>query len=262
MRRSLPVAAAGLLVMAAAAAGCSQPEASCADYYAEMDDIRGDEEATAALTATVMLIDVADNSGEAADDVTGAFEPEIGRAVEDGGWLVARLSGGDEQSIRGKQSCFSSNHAYKVERNNAEGQEDEQREAKRVLADALHDEVRGTPVAPRGSAVRLLDEGHDVVRDLLRDDELEPSQITVVLYSDLLGISDDCLNLDGRMAVPDDAEQIVDTCFTNQEILALPDDVRFVTHAVGDRADTTAQETLAGHVENLLCHRISTACDL
>lgn len=259
MRPALPLAAAALLA-ATVGVGCTTPKATCDTYFAKMDKIRDDEEKFAALEATVMLLDVSDNSERSAEQVSKAFEQEIRAAVETGGWLVARLSGGDNQPVVGEESCFSVTNVYQVDKNNQSAEEDEQLEGRGVLADALEAQVRGTVVQAQGSAVRLLHEGSEVVERLIAEEGVAPGQITIYLYSDLLGTSDDCLNLNDKVALPDVAEKIVDGCFQVQQIESLPDGVGFVTRAAGDRAETTAQETLAGHVENLLCHRISTTC--
>jgi hypothetical protein len=257
VRRFAPLLAAGLLACTGII-GCSKPKESCDDYTADADEAKGDDDQP--LTATVMLIDVADNSETASGQISAAFEEEIRGAVEDGGWLVARLSGGESQAMLGEGTCFGLGRFYKIDSANKAAREDKQVAATSLLKGSLADLVRATPVAARGSAVRLLDEGHDVVSQLL-ESGVPADAITVVLYSDLLGVSDDCLNLDGKQALPAVAQQIVDNCFAVQQIAPLPEDVHFVTRAVGNRGQTTtAQETLAGQVESLLCHHMSASC--
>lgn len=241
-------------------AGCgSAPEATCTGYLGDAD-IREDAEEFGSLEASVLLIDVADNSEGAAERVSSAFEREIRTAMTTGGWLVARLSGGDNQPVVGEESCFSITSLYRVDRNNEDAEEDEQNEGADLLADELEAQVRATAVQSRGSAVRVLREGNDAVERLMQEEGVAPEQVTVYLYSDLLGISDDCLNLDGKMVHPDVAQQVVDDCFATQQLEPLPDGVGFVTRIVDRTGTTTAQETLAGQVENLLCQGISSTC--
>lgn len=265
MRRSgpakagLPLAALALLA-GATGAGCGgAPAATCDNYFAD-SDVRDDADKFGELEASVLLIDVADNSQAAAERVGSAFEREIRTALTTGGWLVARLSSGDTQPVIGEESCFSVTNLYQVDRNNRDAEEDEQIEGADLLADELAAQVRATAVQPRGSAVRVLREGGDVVDRLTQEEGLAPEQITVYLYSDLLGISDDCLSLDGKVADPDVAQQVVDDCFATQQLEPLPDGVGFVARTVDRTGTTTAQETLAEQVENLLCQEISSTC--
>jgi hypothetical protein len=259
-RRSGLLLAALALLGAAVGAGCgSAPKATCTAYLGD-PDLREDAEKVGALKASVLLIDVADNSPGASERVSSAFEQEIRTAMTTGGWLVARLSGGDTQPVTGEESCFSVTKLYQVDRNNEDAEQDEQAEGTILLADELEAQVRATAVQPRGSAVRLLREGHDVAERLLQEYGLAPAQVTVYLYSDLLGISDDCLNLDGKVAQPEIAQAVVDDCFATQQLEPLPDGVGFVTRSVDRTGTTTAQETLAGQVENLLCQEVSSTC--
>lgn len=263
---AMNMARRGLLIVAvfaaAVGAGCgdwAREEATC-DAYLGDADIVDDAEKFGSLEASVLLIDVADNSEGAADQVSKAFEQEIRTAMTTGGWLVARLSGGDKQPVLGEESCFSVTNFYQVDRNNEDAEQDEQNEGATLLTKEFRAQVRATAVQPRGSAVRVLREGNDVVERLMHEDGVAPEQITVYLYSDLLGISDDCLNLDGEMADPDVAQEVVDHCFSTQELEALPDGVDFVPRTVDRTGTTNAQETLAGQVENLLCQKISSTC--
>jgi hypothetical protein len=243
------------LVTVGGVAGCGTKEATCGTYSIEpTDDAAADVKA-----ATVLLIDVNDNSAAGADAVREAFTSEIETTVAEGGRLVARFSGGEGERVKGAE-CFSADDVYRVESANADAERRKRTDAVRVLLDRLDSEVRATKVTESGSPVRLLVDAHEEVGELQRQG-VQPADISVVLYSDLLSVSSDCLNVNGVQGGADVAAGIVDRCFTSQELMPLPDGVSFTVRGIGDRAETSQQSALAGQIAPELCARMSTRCN-
>lgn len=244
----LAVGLVGFLVL-------STPEARCEDFgpRAEYDE---EGEVTA---ASVLLVDVADNSSDRADSVAGTFDPEIEAALAKGSRLVARASGGTGEPIR-SSPCFEVGQLYLVERNNTEREDDDRAAGRELLVGEVRDLVATTEVAENGSAVALLVEAHDVVDDLLAEG-VAAEEISVFLYSDLLAVSDDCLNLHGEAADAEVADRIADRCLESQQLTPLPPGVRLTIRGAGDRADSPAQTVLASHLRVALCDRLSTSCN-
>jgi hypothetical protein len=240
-----------------ATVGCAETKPTCGNFQISHSEL--DAEARETLTATVLLVDVSDNSADAAARASESFQPEIEGVVEQSGGLSARLYGGSGTLIE-RPACFADTTTYyKVESPNRQRQEQEREDASELLHNKLTQAIRQTSVVETGSPIPLFLEANEMVEQLLAND-VPASQVSVVLYSDLLSASTDCLNLDGLTIQRDTAEQIVDRCLETDQIEPLPSDVSFAVRGAGDRAETSAQAVLANQLADELCHRLSTAC--
>jgi hypothetical protein len=257
--RQLAIGAAvavGVVLAAALVTGLAvvRPQPGCADFAVK----EGSPEAAEVKTATVLLFDVSDNSSPWDEVMAESVGPDLDRAADSGARIVARFSGGAGTTITGPP-CLDGSRRFLVRRRNPERQEKDRREAKASFRQEIAASVRNTPVGVSGSAVPLLLDGGRAVRELIRAG-VAPADIDVVLYSDLLAVSDDCLGVAGMKENPAVAELIVGRCLEHGQLEPLPAGVGLAIHGAGDRGETSAQRVLAGQLATSLCRRLADPC--
>ncbi|MDY7100899.1 MAG: hypothetical protein S0880_06895, partial [Actinomycetota bacterium] len=251
-RRRGRAASAAIVAVAASLVGCGPvaPGASCDDLHPGDDGEPHD--------AVVVLLDVADNRAAAADETADAIRPFLLDALETGHFVELVAYGGDGADVV-TSDCLGGDDLLLVDKRNETARQNLMSAGSELLTDEVRSAVLRTPVADRGSPLRLLARVNERLATLRSAADV--GDVTVVLHSDLLASSDtdDCLNADGVTATAEQATAMVERCVDEGQLAPL-DGARLQLLGVGRRAETTSQTLLAAHLRRELCEQLAGGC--
>jgi hypothetical protein len=251
----------GALALAAvcvpALSGClGEAAAGPVDCAVYQDDL---PEGKAAPLLLVML-DVADNSAESAKRIASRVRPYLDTALAGGAYIKLVATGGDGTGLA-SSDCLAGDRVFLIDRKNDTREEKDRLAGGRALQDEIDHVVRKQQVAPTGSATVLLSRIPGEVDMLRSTPGAAIGDVTVVLWTDLLGMTEktDCLDIDGKQASVTIAEAIVTRCFQTRQVPELgKTTVRFL--GVNENTGTRPQQDLARYLRGELCRRISADC--
>ncbi|MBL7494804.1 hypothetical protein I6A84_35460 [Frankia sp. CNm7] len=257
--RRLALALAGLLALVPALAACDlssitgQKASDCSIYQ---DEEANDE----ALPLLLFLLDLSGNSPTTAQQVSQALRPYLDTALAEGGYVKLISSGGAGTELR-TDPCFSGDAPYLVDRTNDTREMKDREAGGEALQTEIDHIVQQTSVSASGSATSLLAAINDDVQSLRSTPGVRIGEVTVVVWSDLLGTGqrDDCLNVDDKEASVQVAEALVTRCFSASQISVVDDaKIHFIGMNQGNL--TPPQQELARYLRDELCRRLSSDC--
>lgn len=210
----------------------------------------------------MIMLDVSDNSPETANRISGRVRPYLDAALREGQYIKLVASGGMDSGLT-YSDCFTGNHLFLVDRRNDTREEKDRAAALNALAAEVDHVVQEQRVTPAGSVTGLLSGVNDEVATLRSTPDVRIGEVTVLVWSDLLGTGgeSDCLNVDGKTASVQIAEAMVKRCFSAdaQQLTSLGEDqVRFI--GVNEKTVTRPQQDMARYLKGELCRWISSDC--
>jgi hypothetical protein len=242
--RALQAAASAAALLLAGVSGCSRPgDVDCAAFSGPP---------TATTETLLLLVDVERNDPGTADRIGAAVEPHLGIALDRRMAVRVVLDPGAGLPLSAV-ACLDGTAALSVQRANDRREQADLVETRRDIADLVRAAVRASPVAPTGTATRLLREATRAA----------PERSRVVLWSSLLGTRSgpddgDCLALDGLAATPEVAEGLVSRCRASRQVEDVP--AALVLLGAGWSATATEQSLLSSWLAAELCRQVSTRC--
>jgi len=257
--RQLALALAGLLLAVPALAGC------------DMNSLLGKKPGDCTLYQTkpksgkstpllLVLLDLQDNSAPTGQQVATALKPYLDDALAQGSYVKLIASGGTSAGTK-TFSCFSGDTPYLVKRNNSNRQDKDRTAGSEALQTQITDDVQETPISQAGSVTSLLGGIPDDVQSLKSTPGVDISDVTVLVWSDLLGNGgdQDCMNVENKQASVQVAEAVVSRCFAAQQISPVKDaKIRFIGVSQGNL--TPPQQNLSRYLRGELCRRLSSDC--
>ncbi len=255
--RRLTAALAAAAVCVPGLSGClGQAAASpidCASYQAHLPDGK-------AAPLLLVMLDITDNSARAADRIASRLRPYFDTALREGQYIKLVASGGEGTGL-GYSDCFTGEQVFLIDRNNDTREEKDRLAAGKALQEEVDHVVQQQPVASTGSATVLMSRITDEIDTLRSIPGENIGHVTVVVWTDLLGITEktDCLHVDGKQASVAIAEAIAKRCFETKQIPELGESsVRFL--GINENTGTRPQQDLARYLRGELCRRIGTDC--
>ncbi|CAO5236955.1 hypothetical protein [Frankia sp. AgKG'84/4] len=206
----------------------------------------------------LMLFDVSDNSATTAQRVATRVQPYLDTALADGAYVKLVASGGGPTTY---SDCFHGDRMFQIKRNNSRRAEKDREAASKALGTEINHVVQSERVTSTGSVTGLLAGINDEVDAVRSTPGAKVTDVTVLVWTDLLGTGQDsdCLDVDGKKASPAIAEALVKRCFSTGQITSVGNDkVRFL--GVNESAADRPQQDLARYLKGELCRRISSDC--
>jgi hypothetical protein len=256
LRRVVVTLAVACLGVPGLSACLGQAAAGPIDCTAYQDDLPEGKAAPLLL----IMIDVADNSAQAAKRIASRVRPYLDIAVAEGQYVKLVASGGEGAGLA-YSDCFTGEQVFLVDRNNKTREEKDRLAAGIALQEEIDHIVQAQPVSRTGSATVLLSRVKDEVDTLRAIPGEKIGKVTVLVWTDLLGMTEntDCLNVNGKQASVTIAEAVAKRCFETNQIPELGESiVRFL--GVNENTGTRPQQDLARYLRGELCRRISTDC--
>jgi hypothetical protein len=218
------------------------------------------QEKTPAAGAPLLLVllDVTDNSAATAQRVSARLQPYLDTALKDGAYIRLVAAGGGPMTY---SDCFHGDRMFQIKRNNSRREEKDRAAAAAALGIEINHVVQAERVSPTGSATGLLAGINDEVNTVRSTPDVKVTDVTVLVWTDLLGTGrdSDCLDVDGKRASVSIAEALVKRCFEAGQISSVgTDKVRFL--GVNEGAADRPQQDLARYLKGELCRRISSDC--
>jgi hypothetical protein len=261
-RRYLGVAAAAILVLSGLA-GCNLDSLTGKKSSAGPFDCTAYQDARAGGTERPLLLvmlDLSSNSPDIAGRVASRVRPYLDVALKDGEYIRLVVSGGQDTGLT-YSDCFHGDRIFRIHRRNQTREEKDLRTAGGALQTEIDHVVQKERISPQGSATALLGRINDEVNTLRSTPDVKIGPVTVLVWTDLLGIGQqsDCLNIDGKKASISIAEAVAKRCFSAQQLTPVSGaKIRFI--GVNEGTATGPQQDLARYLRGELCRRISSDC--
>lgn len=210
----------------------------------------------------MIMLDVSDNSPEAAAVVAERIKPYLETALREGQYIRLVASGGGDGGLT-YSDCFHGDRLFLIDRDNDTREEKDRKAAVERLSEEINHIVQAEEVSPTGSVTGLLASINDEIGTLRSTPNVNIGKVTVVVWTDLLGTGEeaDCLNVDGKKASVQIAEAMVKRCFDSEtpQLTSIGDhQIRFL--GVNEGSTTRPQQDLARYLKGELCRRISSDC--
>lgn len=261
---SVPLLLRRLTMVLAAAAVCVPGLSGCLGQAVAgpIDCVNYQEELPEGKAAPLLLVmlDITDNSAEAADRVASRLRPYFDTALAEGQYIKLVASGGDGTGLV-YSDCLTGEQVFLIDRKNSTREEKDRLAAGKALEEEVGHIVQERPVSSTGSATVLLSRATDEIDTLRSIPGVNIGRVTVLVWTNLLGMTEktDCLHVDGKQASVTIAEGIVKRCFETKQIPELGESsVRFL--GINENTGTRPQQDLARYLRGELCRRISTDC--
>ncbi|MCK9895685.1 hypothetical protein [Frankia sp. AgB32] len=206
----------------------------------------------------LMLLDVSDNSAATAQRVATRVQPYLDTALKDGAYVKLVASGGGPTTY---SDCFHGDRMFQIKRNNSRRAEKDRAAASKALGTEINHVVQAERVTTTGSVTGLLGGINDEVAAVRSTPGAKVTDVTVLVWTDLLGTGQDsdCLDVNGKKASVTIAEALVKRCFSTGQIASVGNDrVRFL--GVNEGGADRPQQDLARFLKGELCRRISSDC--
>lgn len=228
MRRAASVALGLIVLLAAVSAGCGGSTTS-ATASCNGDLFEPKNSATPPHPQeTLVLVDLADGSGDTRTFIVQNLVPTIETALTQGGLIKLVVWTGEDVEPHVSR-CLDGATGFYIKRDNARREKKDLKKAEdRITAD-VKDFLKAQEVGRTGTATALINGMSRQLSAMQPPPSWPTATQAVVLVSDLLGQSDrsDCLNLEGVEASAERAKAVIDRCMKAKQISKLPPAVGF-----------------------------------
>jgi len=194
-----------------------------------------------------LMVELASNAERPISTVTDDLAVDVRSALDRGAAIELVIDAGSEQPLI-SSDCLDGTRLFAIDRANTTREAQDRAAAEAAVIAAIAGELGRASAAPKGSALRLLQRGADLPAG---------SGSTVVVWTDMLGNADDCLDVTDAPVDTAAIEAIVTGCEGEIDRYRRP--VTIVGAGTTDRS--TGRERWAVDLAARLCTDIADDCE-